>query len=61
VGQVGEIHQPERHGQPDREQKEQHPQGEAVEQHARKRRDHTDCAGFARVKVIACLTSSSPL
>ena len=34
VRQVDEIHHPERHRQPDRHQEQQHPVGEAVEQHA---------------------------
>ena len=32
--QVDEVHHPERHRQPDREQEQQHPVGEAVKQHA---------------------------
>ena len=34
VRQVDEIHHPERHRQPDRQQEQQHPVGEAVEQDA---------------------------
>ena len=32
VSEVDEVHQPERHGQPDREHEQQHPVGDAVEQ-----------------------------
>jgi hypothetical protein len=36
--QVDEIHHPERHRQPDRQQKQQHSVSDAVEQHAEDRR-----------------------
>jgi len=40
VRQVDEVHHAQRHRQADREQEEQHPVGEAVEQDAEERREH---------------------
>ena len=48
--QVDEIHHPERHGQANRQEEQQHPVGKAVEQDAERRGNHAGARAMVSMR-----------